>query len=1110
VTVLADKAATLDNQELVYASFPIEKWENGPDGSVYVYGRATTPEVDTDDQVVDSTWSGKALQAWMDTGPNLRVMHNSQRDPAGSGVKVEINRDGDGAHWVKSKVDEPVAVRLVKGGHLRAYSVGIAKPVIERDMTGKARGGIIRGGSLCELSLVDRPANVSCTLSLVKAAKDGHAEFPGTLDASSDFLAKADAPVVTKAATPGDGTVNVDLPADVSLSISPADLAKLTTFKQRLVKQGAIPAVTKVAEPDSVDAALKAVMDAESAVYKRDIDTATRRRLAAEGHALPNLSYPIENEGDLQNAARLARSGHGDVAAATRLIGREARRLGVPNPMKPKKGGKKATKSAADAVTRLGQAGAAIRAAHKASSTKSATAEPQVTKCMKCMGKGMVDGSACTECKRGGKMAKRMAKKAAASAREAVHAALEPDAQKRGKMKALCPGCGAKQNHKHEFCTECGKQLPAMPPMVAKNHDFMCLGCGHDLDKGEKFCPGCGKENPGHNPMADMKIPMNSDKAAQAGKDRVAKGKKKGKMKDGKMPFGGHQAKPFGSDADEKDDAKKTATKGNKQGIGKKPKAGHKPTPGEAGGVNGAHEMPAPRHREPDGAEVEAFEADAHLEDGDNEKPTKLEAPTLKSSDPETAAAMALKALDVPQHLGALHALTCPAYHPEDVAKAFPHASFAGIDPMEWHAGALEKAASAPLAEAQGALAIYEAAVALKSADPYMLAELRAAAHKAFRDANPGPASFPEPGQISPTRFNRPYISEGHGAASPGYMGPHHAKLPEVGGVVSTDYNRPYLDVGHASESPDNQHTPGPMQPPARTGMPTHEPAQGFMSSNAIASMQHSMAAMHDHISRRFPDVCPMESSMHIASNPVPVPHGVPQPSKAPGARKAAKKAEARARKAAKVKARKAAKAMAAKRRKLEAQVLKGKLSVDDARVKMGLKPFTAKGMQPLPPVAPPESPLSVGPAAPVAAALDPAALEAAISKATAKATKPLAAALKSARRAQAKQDKAMRKQAKVLDAIASQPDTSASPMRMAALTKTATSVAPAVPQTVAATAEQAQATQLRLLHAEMLNSPDPGRREAARAEYINRLGIAPVTHDPMTPPAPMTIPMRG
>ena len=100
--------------DLVYASFPIEKFdEDAATGTLYVYGKATSPDVDTDEQIVDPDWSAKAMEAWFATGPNVRVMHNPTAMPAGSGVKVEINRDGDGAHWVKSIVDEPVAVRLV-------------------------------------------------------------------------------------------------------------------------------------------------------------------------------------------------------------------------------------------------------------------------------------------------------------------------------------------------------------------------------------------------------------------------------------------------------------------------------------------------------------------------------------------------------------------------------------------------------------------------------------------------------------------------------------------------------------------------------------------------------------------------------------------------------------------------------------------------------------------------------------------------------------------------------------------------------------------------------------------------------------------------------------
>ena len=133
-----------------------------------------------------STTTGpvSALKSWFATGPNVRVQHNPQRDPAGSGVKVEIDRDGDGAHWVKAAIDEPNAQLLVRKGHLRAFSVGIAKPLIVRDATGKARNGIIKGGELAEISLVDRPANRSCYMEIAKAARDGSCEFTGKMSSA--------------------------------------------------------------------------------------------------------------------------------------------------------------------------------------------------------------------------------------------------------------------------------------------------------------------------------------------------------------------------------------------------------------------------------------------------------------------------------------------------------------------------------------------------------------------------------------------------------------------------------------------------------------------------------------------------------------------------------------------------------------------------------------------------------------------------------------------------------------------------------------------------------------------------------------------------------------
>jgi hypothetical protein len=182
-------AVTLDAHKLTYMSMPIVKTEETDEGIV-VYGKASDGRVDSDDQIVDPKWSGPAIAKWLDTGGNVRVQHNPQLYPAGRGLSVELDRDGDGGHWVKSLVVEPIAMKLVRAGVLRAYSVGIAKPIVRRDMTSKARGGIVAGGEVAEISLVDRPANTGCGITLVKSEGD---DAPWTYGDLVDALVKAEA-----------------------------------------------------------------------------------------------------------------------------------------------------------------------------------------------------------------------------------------------------------------------------------------------------------------------------------------------------------------------------------------------------------------------------------------------------------------------------------------------------------------------------------------------------------------------------------------------------------------------------------------------------------------------------------------------------------------------------------------------------------------------------------------------------------------------------------------------------------------------------------------------------------------------------------------------------
>jgi hypothetical protein len=938
----------------------------------------------------------------MEKAPTIRVQHNGQRDPAGSGIKLEINRDGDGAHWVKGVVDEPVAQRLVRKGHLRAFSVGVAAPVIERDLTGKARGGIITGGRIVEVSLVDSPANRSCFLEVAKAAADGSPEFTGRLSAPDDVLAKFAEPEQDKGVT-------VTLPKNMSLSVKPSDLAKLATFKQRLTA-GSItpPAITKTPAPDAAKAVtdadnpeLTAVKTAEAAVYKRDVDTATRRRLAGEGKALPNLSYPIENTEDLQNAATLARSGHGDVSAARRLISRRARDLKVPNPLKGKKGN--ATKAA----------------------------EPQVTKCGACNDSGMADGKPCTECKKG-KKAGRRAEKTAAKA--ALTLAAAPDAEK--KSKVMCGGCGARQNSKHAMCSECGRPMTGAMG-VEKNHDYTCLGCGKALDKGEKHCPGCGRENPGYNPMADHKIPANADKAAGSGADkgRVTKRKKSqvkgGKKRDKKEDssdgaFGGKKSPPFGA-KDEPDENGKKPPKAEKRRKGK----GKGRSPAE--GVTSQHTEGLPPHREPDGAPVEEFEKDTRLEDGDEHQ--------------EMAAAMRHKALvakGLSREDALLHDLTCPAFSSAALAKAFPYESLATVNTDAWQVKALDAAATAELSQAGKAMQLWQHACTLKGTDTELAHDLREEAHqafrkanKAFRDATPGPGSFPTPGHVTPQQFRRPYLSEGHAAPSPQHKGPHSFGVPE-GQPSAEDYTRDLITAGHAADSPQNdtpRHEPQPA--PSTPGRPDRVYYRGTMRDNA----RQAMTAMHDHIARVFPDVCPMSPELGGTQKPAPpVPEGVGGP------------APRRSAKTQKAGTRKKAKTVTRKRRTPE-------------RKTPGGKPAAVAKAASVP--APP-------------AALSPDVIKAMVTEANAPLLERIAA-----------QDKTLRRQRKALDAIASQPDTSQAPLRGVALTKA--SAAPAAPQSVAKSAEQAQAAQLQMLHHEWRNSPDPVQREAAYRALTTQLGISPV-----------------
>lgn len=483
-------AATLTPAgELTYLSFPITKFEETPDGNLYVYGKATDGSVDSDEQIVDTDWSPKAIADWLASGANVRVQHNAQRDPAGVGV--EVNTGSDGATWVKSLVVEPTAKTLVRHKALRAYSVGIARPKIVRDAV--ARGGRIVDGEIVEISLVDRPANKNCGIELVKADKDGNAEFTGKVFGDGDVL--------TKAAKDED---TVTIPA--STTFTPGDLMKLLEHR-------------RVAEKRQMDPSVGGGVD--------------RDKLPAKDFAGRDRSFPIVTPGDVSDAvSSIGRAGSSNYSSdkLKRNIIRIARRKGdafvaeLPESWKKELGlktedgvdaekGDKPFPGAHPGFTEGHQPPhderddqALSKAADEDVDTEDDGDDEDAEKgeAMEAKPDATKGAKNCGSCGAGYDADSKLRKCMKCGAKLPMAKGDEPTVVK--KTKVVCGSCGANVNAKHGFCPECGKPLKDAKT-TTKNHKFTCLGCNrHPLDKGERFCPGCGKENPGYLEAADRQL----------------------------------------------------------------------------------------------------------------------------------------------------------------------------------------------------------------------------------------------------------------------------------------------------------------------------------------------------------------------------------------------------------------------------------------------------------------------------------------------------------------------------------------------------------------------------------------------------------------------------
>ena len=285
--------------------------KRGEDGFVRVKGMATDATLDLDQQICDAEWLKTAMPEWMTIG-NVREMHTSRA----VGKALEMESTGTG-FVVEAKIVDTDAAMKVEEGIYTGFSIGIKGAYVDKSKAAlaKAPGGIIKGGTIVELSLVDRPANPSAKIEIAKTVNGELVKADAVNDIDKDaidteatFTEVAGAPEVlyemVQACTACAGTGNKTNTASETFD-TPCEVCGGSGEQPEGQPENALfnsPTIPETMENRDMKAADPENEPVEGEEEKREFSAAQRESAASSGAAMPDGSYPIKTVGDLKNA----------------------------------------------------------------------------------------------------------------------------------------------------------------------------------------------------------------------------------------------------------------------------------------------------------------------------------------------------------------------------------------------------------------------------------------------------------------------------------------------------------------------------------------------------------------------------------------------------------------------------------------------------------------------------------------------------------------------------------------------------------------------------------------------------------------------------------------
>ena len=292
-----------------YAS--IAKSETQPDGTVKVWGYASSGAVDSDGETITPDAMKAALPDYMTFGA-VREMHDAKK-AAGTAIEASVEDDGRtyfGAHIVDSE-----AVKKVLAGVYKGFSIG--GKVLSRDELNKT---IIKSIKLVEVSLVDRPANPEAVITIMKAEstpEDDVNELAEMLDAKTITPAQVLALIKAAAALPAQTTETV-----AKGMSHVADFAYLLKQVMYLIRDQ-LAETAREADASAIPAALVDWLDAGGLILKDMVTEEVAELVAglADADATPQVQYVYLADKALALAgAEVAKSGKALSAASMTQI----------------------------------------------------------------------------------------------------------------------------------------------------------------------------------------------------------------------------------------------------------------------------------------------------------------------------------------------------------------------------------------------------------------------------------------------------------------------------------------------------------------------------------------------------------------------------------------------------------------------------------------------------------------------------------------------------------------------------------------------------------------------------------------------------------------------